>query len=650
MDAVRAEEEFRWGVQAFNNGFFNKAILSFEKSLTFKPNDPKTKEWLGKAYYRSGFEEAALRIWQTLIDSQEAGALLRNKVDTIQYRRGFGEEVYRDDRFVLASTLEAAREDYKLFSRPTSITARPDGSFYVVAFGSNEIILFNVNGALERRLRGGLQGFDHPFDVVETENGDLFITEFAGNRITRSDNQGYIRYSFGKLGEGGGTVIGPQYIADDGEGYLYVTDWGNRQVCKFNYEGDFILSFGKKTSFFEGLSAPSGIIVHRQKVFVADSVEKCIFVFDLSGNYITTLAQDRLTGPEDIALLEDGVFLISDSQRIVTFDLDKELVTTVTDIENRADKILSSVIDANGNLLAVDFNREQIFILSKLSSLYSGYTVSIDRVFSEDYPHVQFSVLVENRKGDPIVGFDNRNFIITENHRPANNLSFEFASHKAEAADIAFVIEKSPEMKTKQAKIVRAMTVLSQELQGRGTAALISAGEQPVMEAESGANVMGVLGRAIENGFSSDWQFDLGIRMAVSELIPSRNKRAIIYVASGESEQPTFHNYSLAETMQYMKNNGIVFYCVYLDQTQKSEEFDYLCRETGGDEFYLYEPKGIGRLIERILSQKSGVYVFTYSSSAETNFGEAFIPLEAEVFLYKKSGRDESGYFAPLEF
>ena len=55
MDAVNAEEEFRWGVKAYNNGFFNKAILSFEKSLSFKPANPKTKEWLGKAYYRSGF-------------------------------------------------------------------------------------------------------------------------------------------------------------------------------------------------------------------------------------------------------------------------------------------------------------------------------------------------------------------------------------------------------------------------------------------------------------------------------------------------------------------------------------------------------------------------------------------------------------------
>ena len=48
-----AAEEFRRGVQAYYKGAFNDAIVQFEKSLAYLPNDNLILEWLGKAYYTS---------------------------------------------------------------------------------------------------------------------------------------------------------------------------------------------------------------------------------------------------------------------------------------------------------------------------------------------------------------------------------------------------------------------------------------------------------------------------------------------------------------------------------------------------------------------------------------------------------------------
>jgi len=39
----------------------------------------------------------------------------------------------------------------------------------------------------------------------------------------------------------------------------------------------------------------------------------------------------------------------------------------------------------------------------------------------------------------------------------------------------------------------------------------------------------------------------------------------------------------------------------------------------------------------------------SYVSTLPTNFGENYLPLETEVYLLNRSGRDESGYFAPLQ-
>ena len=55
LDAVYAREEFRIGVQAYNRFAFNEAILSFERALFYRPGEPLILEWLGRAYYRSGF-------------------------------------------------------------------------------------------------------------------------------------------------------------------------------------------------------------------------------------------------------------------------------------------------------------------------------------------------------------------------------------------------------------------------------------------------------------------------------------------------------------------------------------------------------------------------------------------------------------------
>ncbi|MFP4363954.1 MAG: hypothetical protein ACLFR1_08790 [Spirochaetia bacterium] len=65
---------------------------------------------------------------------------------------------------------------------------------------------------------------------------------------------------------------------------------------------------------------------------------------------------------------------------------------------------------------------------------------------------------------------------------------------------------------------------------------------------------------------------------------------------------------------------------------------------------YLYQPAGIGSLPETIRSQDSGLYILRYNSPSFSNFGNEYIPLEVECRLIRKSGRDEAGYYGPLEF
>ena len=54
-------------------------------------------------------------------------------------------------------------------------------------------------------------------------------------------------------------------------------------------------------------------------------------------------------------------------------------------------------------------------------------------------------------------------------------------------------------------------------------------------------------------------------------------------------------------------------------------------------------------VVKDIINIPQGVYQFSFTSALPTNFGMNYLPLEVEVYLLNRSGRDETGYFAPLE-
>jgi hypothetical protein len=92
-----------------------------------------------------------------------------------------------------------------------------------------------------------------------------------------------------------------------------------------------------------------------------------------------------------------------------------------------------------------------------------------------------------------------------------------------------------------------------------------------------------------------------------------------------------------------------VFHAVIVGGNQASREIEYLCEETGGQAVPLYRPEGISPVLESLRSTPSGSYILSYRSQLPTDFGRAWLPVEAEVYLMDRSGRDSVGYFPPLE-
>lgn len=682
MSEVSAREEFRWGVTSFHAGLFNKAILSFEKSLSARPTDPVIQDWLARSYIRSGLEQTALKIYENLIHQGKSTALIQNRVDLLRYKQGVDAEIGIADKWVISEEIPAKRNDMQIFSRPASLTPASDGGFFLASYASNEIVQFDANGSIVRTIRGGLEGIDHPFDALNVGDRYLFITEFRGDRILRYELEGRNTVKFGQKGLKEGQLLGPQFLASDGSDYVYVTEQGNRRVSKFDIDGKFVLSFGKQTGSFPGFREPTGIVVHHGMVFVADAGRRSIDVFDGSGNFVRSYGgSGELTRPEGLSVYQDNVLLVADGREVRFFDIENELFMSYAKLPGDSRRVVKAERDANGNIIVSDFDADRVSILSELSGMYAGLSVQIDRIISEQFPEVYVEVSVKDKSGFPLTGLTLSNFVVRERVPRDESISIVYGSHKtksepvavpapgtviqpqnvslfydgnaAQYANIALLYERSGASALRKTEFRDATDQILKSIKGRGSLIAVSASEHPSLDTEKDAAANSIAKAAIGGGpYTEGWRFDMGLRLAASELVNGRGKRAVVFFSTGSLGTKAFDTYGLVECASFLTNNNISFFCIYTDREfeRAPKELEYLCRATGGKSYFLYRPEGVGGVVDDVLSVRVGTYILKYTSGSYADFGNSFIPVEVEAFLFKRSGRDELGYYAPLEF
>jgi DNA-binding beta-propeller fold protein YncE len=653
VNAINAAEEFRIGVQAYYRYAFNEAILSFERSLSFRPGEAIIMDWLGKAYYRSGFEDTALRQWRAALEAygrnSGQGLVIANRIETVANRRFLLPVADDDVRYIESGRYPGHYQDNVLYRQPTAVLPADDGSAWVVAYGSNEIVRIGANGVIKDRKRGPINGFDRPYDLVRGAEGRLYVSEYRAGRVSILDGNGNWQGYIGSKGLGAGQFVGPQNMAVDEDGYLYVVDYGNQRISKFDPDGVFILSFGLKTPLFPGFRSPTGIAAKNGTIYAADAVAKNIYMFDPNGNYLGILTGEGLTGPESLRFLSDGRMLAADTNRILLIDTDSAIVRELGVAGNPKVRIVGADMDKNGNVLAANFANDEVSILTRFDDLASGLFVQIERVYVERFPQVTVEIRVEDRLRRPIIGLEGLNFVLSEGEgRLAIGQNFLSPAYRSNRADISLLVERSPQTANMRDDLAAAARDINAALGAQGRiVSVVSAAAQPQRERHE--NALEAAARGSASAYSPRWRFDQGLRLAATDLLPAEKKRSVVYIGSGGAGELAFEQYSLSELAAYLANNGIVFNAVIVGGGAASDEIRYLCGETGGRALPLYRPEGIRQLIADAALTPSGLYTISYQSQLPTDFGRAWLPVEAEVYLMERSGRDSAGYFPPLE-
>lgn len=650
-NALLARQEFRIGIEAFYRYGYNEAILSFEKALSYRNQEPLILEWLGRAYYQSGLEDIALQQWQEARRLYPAGSpqalLLTSRIETVRNRRIPFFAQQEQPQYVEAGRYPNKNKDLLLYRQPSSVLSTEDGSVWVVAYGSNELVRIDVNGVIRSRIRGPLNGFDRPYDMARASDGTLYVSEARGGRISVLDPQGNWKRYLGSKGRGPDQFIGPQGLALDRSDYLYVVDFGSQRISKWAPDGSFLFSFGARQGAFQGLKGPTGIAVIGDRVFVSDGPGRCIHEFDRNGNYHGILIGEGLVAPESLRATAEGQLLLVDAQKVYLIDPSMGAVREIASLGRGAGKVTCADYSVNGNLFVSLFDKEEIALLVPMVDVASGLFVEVQRVISDSFPRVTVDIKVQNRNRQPIVGLNEQNFYLYEEGKPVAQQEFRGASYLNQDTAVSVILERSPAMTRFTSDVETALRDIRKSVDR--LVSVISAEEQPIKESLSGAWNPEGIARGNRARYSPAWRFDRALRLAATDLLGASPKRAVLFVGSGSVGERAFEQYSLSALAAYLANNGVAFYAILPVLGNVNPALEYLAQETGGAVLYLYRPEGIGPILQDLRRRPSGIYQLQYTSRLPTNFGNAYLPLEVEVYLLQRSGRDILGYFAPLE-
>lgn len=645
-----AAQEFRRGVQSYYRGTFNDAVMQFEKALGYMPNDSLILEWLGKSYYHSGMEGTAVKSWSKAVQNGYGGLLLKNKIEIVQDRRT---GAFRSDfnaRYTEAGAFSGSYGEGMVFSGPVSVLPENDGTVWVLAYGSNELVKLNINGTVVSRVTGSMNGFDRPMDLIRLEDGTMLVTESAGNRLCVLDKKGkFIKY-IGKKGRAVGNLVGPQYAAQDSRQNIYVSDYGNRRIAVFDRDGKGLFCFGAARDDFAGLKGPTGIAVVGENVYVADNIFGGIYEFDLAGNFQRILVPEKtFQHPESIRVWNEYL-VVCDSNRVFSVDSGTGSVFENISAGNAPARLTCAVPDVNGNVVVSDVISNEVYVMSKMQELVGGLFVQIEKVNASKFPEVFVDVRVENRYRSAVVGLGENNFYITEQKRPVNKLKYLGSSSYSQISDITLLIDRSQRSSEFGEQINAAVREIAASMKNRGTLKIVSASKIPALEYSgkpSGALKFDVA--ALKNPVSDEIPLDLALRLAANDLVNAEHKRAVVIISAGKVSLNAFEKYSLSETAAFLNNNHISVASVLLTQNACDEELDYIVSNTPGKEYYIFRPEGLSGIVGDLVDIPSGLYTFSYTSVLSTNFGEKYLPVEVEAYLLNRSGRDECGYFAPLQ-
>lgn len=134
-------------------------------------------------------------------------------------------------------------------------------------------------------------------------SGAIFATDFANHSVRKIN-----KTTLALISTITGSLSGPQGVATDSAGNVYVADTGHHQIRKYNSSLTFLSQWGSLGTAEGQFSSPKGMAFDTSdRLHVCDSGNNRIQIFDTSGNFLGKFGSfgggpGQLSNPVDISI------------------------------------------------------------------------------------------------------------------------------------------------------------------------------------------------------------------------------------------------------------------------------------------------------------------------------------------------------------
>ena len=219
--------------------------------------------------------------------------------------------------------------------------------------------------------------FNDAVSLSVSASGDLFILDAGTNQLFQYSAKGEMTKMIGGRGWGDLEFDTPTDVSANFAINVYVADYNNRRVQRFDRKMNFVQSFTADNIVpaLSGSFYPRAVALSTQgELFVVEADGRRILKFDPAQHLEREFGgfnagEGALANPRDIALTPDGKVIVLDKERVVEFDTYANFVNAfpldTADVYTALSLTSSGVVLAGpGRIAAYSFDGERQFQLT----------------------------------------------------------------------------------------------------------------------------------------------------------------------------------------------------------------------------------------------------------------------------------------------
>ena len=258
---------------------------------------------------------------------------------------------------------------------PSDVAVGKDDRIYIVDGGNHRVLAFSKSG--QHLFTIGQWGrrdgeFRWPLGIGTDKQGNVYVADKENQRIQVFDSDGNFKFHFLVKFRKGGIGVPIDVAVSKDSGLIFVTENKKHQIMVFDSDGTSLGGWGREGVNLEEFRYPATIHTINERVFVVDSLNTAVKIFDERGRFEFQLgAWGVLPGqffrPKGVAVGHNGRAFVSDGYMDVVEVFD-------------ADHKFSHILATNGAMhkfnapggMAVD-SKERLYVAEMLGNKVSVF-------------------------------------------------------------------------------------------------------------------------------------------------------------------------------------------------------------------------------------------------------------------------------------